>query len=207
MEIIELLGSTRIVPVVSIDDAGLAVPLARTLLDSGIAIIEITLRTPAALEAIENVAREIPEMIVGAGSIRRPEQIAGIKQAGARFAVSPGATDTLISEATRQKVPFLPGAATPSEMLVLLEKGFTLQKFFPAETVGGIDLLRAVAGPVPEVRFVPTGGISLELATDYLAQPNVAAIGGSWIAPSSLVNAGDFDQIARLARQAQQLET
>jgi 2-dehydro-3-deoxyphosphogluconate aldolase/(4S)-4-hydroxy-2-oxoglutarate aldolase len=204
MEISELLGGTRIVPVVSIADARLAVPLAEILLSSGISIIEITLRTPAALEAIENISRAVPDMKVGAGSIRLAEQLVQIRDAGARFAVSPGATDKLINQAAQISMPFIPGALTPSEMLVLLERGFTLQKFFPAETSGGIDLLRAVATPIPEVRFMATGGISAALAIDYLAEPNVAAIGGSWIAPNSLIKAGDFDQIARMASQAAQ---
>ena len=204
VEISELLGGTRIVPVVAIEDARLAVPLAETLISSGINIIEITLRTPEALDAIENVSRAIPEMKVGAGSIRLVEQFAQVRDAGARFAVSPGATDKLINQAARLSIPFIPGAITPSEILALFERGFTLQKFFQAESAGGIDLLRAMASPVPEVRFMATGGISAELAIDYLAEPNVAAIGGSWIAPASLIKARDFDQISQLASQAAQ---
>jgi 2-dehydro-3-deoxyphosphogluconate aldolase / (4S)-4-hydroxy-2-oxoglutarate aldolase len=204
MELSQILGEARVVPVVAIDDATQAVPLARTLLAAGIAIVEITLRTPAALESIENIVRNIPDMIVGAGSIRDAEQMVQISDAGARFAVSPGATAKLISAASRMEMPFIPGATTPSEMLLLLEQEFTLQKFFPAEASGGIDLLRAIAGPLPEIRFMPTGGISADLADDYLALPNVIAIGGSWIATPALINAGDFEQIGRQAAQVAQ---
>jgi 2-dehydro-3-deoxyphosphogluconate aldolase/(4S)-4-hydroxy-2-oxoglutarate aldolase len=206
MGIEKLLGSTRIVPVVTIDEADLAVPLAEVLLASGLGVIEITLRTAVALKAIENVARRVPGMIVGAGSIRRWEQIAQVQEAGAHFGISPGSTNKLVNEALRLKIPFIPGATTPSEILELLEQGFTLQKFFPAELAGGLAMLRALASPVPEAQFMPTGGISPELAVDYLAQLNVAAIDGSWIAPPSLINARDFDQIEWLARQAARLQ-
>lgn len=204
MELSQVLGKTRIVPVVSIDDANYAVPLARTLLVSGIGVVEITLRTAAALDAIENIVRSIPDMVVGAGSIRDAEQMAQVSDAGACFAVSPGATEKLIREAARMEMPFIPGATTPSEMLLLLEQGFTLQKFFPAEVAGGIGLLKAIAGPLPELQFMPTGGISADLAGDYLTLPNVIAIGGSWIATPALINAGDFEQIRQRAVQAAQ---
>jgi 2-dehydro-3-deoxyphosphogluconate aldolase/(4S)-4-hydroxy-2-oxoglutarate aldolase len=204
MDLPQILEDARIVPIVVIDDASYAAPLAETLLAAGIGIVEITLRTPAALDSIENIARHIPDMIVGAGSIRDAEQMVQISDAGARFAVSPGATDKLIRSASRMKMPFIPGATTPSEMLLLLEQGFTLQKFFPAEASGGIDLLRAIAGPLPEIRFMPTGGISADLADDYLALPNVIAIGGSWIATPALINAGDFKQISQQAAQVAQ---
>jgi 2-dehydro-3-deoxyphosphogluconate aldolase/(4S)-4-hydroxy-2-oxoglutarate aldolase len=206
MDLPQILEKARIVPVVAIDDADCAVPLAEALLASGIGVVEITLRTPAALEAIENIARKIPDMIVGAGSIRDAEQMVQISDVGAHFAVSPGSTDKLIRAASRMKMPFIPGAMTPSEVLVLLEQGFTLQKFFPAEAAGGIDLLRAIEGPIPEVRFMPTGGISAYLADDYLALPNVIAIGGSWIATPALINAGDFEQIGQRAAQMLQHE-
>ena len=204
MDLPQILEDARIVPIVVIDDASYAVPLAETLLAAGIGIVEITLRTPAALDSIENIVRHIPDMIVGAGSIRDAEQMVQISDAGAHFAVSPGATDKLISSASRMKMPFIPGATTPSEMLLLLEQGFTLQKFFPAEASGGIDLLRAIVGPLPEIRFMPTGGISADLADDYLALPNVIAIGGSWIATPALINAGDFEQISQQAAQVAQ---
>lgn len=204
MELSQVLGEARIVPVVVIDDASHAVPLAETLLAAGIGVVEITLRTAAALDAIENLARNIPDILVGAGSVRDVEQMSRADNAGARFTVSPGATAKLISAASRLKIPFIPGAMTPSEMLALLEQGFALQKFFPAEASGGIDLLRAIAGPLPEIQFMPTGGISVDLAEDYLALPNVIAIGGSWITPPALINAGDFEQIGRIAAQVAQ---
>ena len=206
VEFAGLIEAARIVPVVVIDDADCAIPLAETLRDSGLGIIEITLRTPEALKAIEKVAHSVPEMLVGAGSIRSAGQMVEIGNAGADFAVSPGATERLVTEARRLQMPFIPGAATPSEILVLLEQGFTLQKFFPAQAAGGIRMLRAFASPIPEVQFMPTGGISPELASDYLAEPNVAAIGGSWITPPELIRAGEYGQIATLARQAARLE-
>lgn len=204
MELTTILEQARIVPVVAIDDTARAVPLAQTLVAAGITIIEVTLRTPTALESIEKIARNVPQMIVGAGSIRYAEQMAQIKDAGARFAVSPGSTAKLISAASQVKMPFIPGATTPSEMLLLLEQEYTVQKFFPAEASGGIDLLRAISGPIPEIRFMPTGGISADLAEDYLALPNVIAVGGSWIATPALINAGDFEQIGRQAAQVAQ---
>jgi len=204
MDIADLFAATRIIPVVSIDEASHAAPLAEALLGSGIGVIEITLRTAAALQSIEVLASQFPDMIVGAGSVRDAAQMVQISDAGARFAISPGVTAKLVAAAAQAKMPYVPGAATPSEVLKLLEQGFTLQKLFPAQTVGGVDFLRAIAGPVPEVRFVPTGGITADLANDYLEQPNVAAIGGSWIAPPTLINAGDFKRIAELAAHAAQ---
>lgn len=202
MDATELVSGFRIVPVVVIDDVERAVPLAETLLAAGLGIIEITLRTRDALAAIEKVASAVPDMLVGAGSIRRAEQISDVVNAGARFAVSPGSTDALLDAATNHALPFIPGAATPSEMLALLERGYTLQKFFPAEAAGGIAMLRSVASPIPEVSFMPTGGITFGSAPDYLALGNVAGVGGSWITPSSLMAKGDVDRIAELAADA-----
>ncbi len=202
MDASDLLSAFRVVPVVAIDDRAHAVPLAETLVEAGLSVIEITLRTPGALGAIEDVARRVPEILVGAGSIRQAGQVTDVANAGARFGVSPGTTDALLDAVADCGLPFVPGAATPSEMIALCERGYTLQKFFPAEAAGGIALLKSVASPIPEARFVPTGGISYETAPDYLALGNVTAIGGSWITPARIIAAGDFERIGVLARDA-----
>jgi 2-dehydro-3-deoxyphosphogluconate aldolase/(4S)-4-hydroxy-2-oxoglutarate aldolase len=202
MNAAELLAESRIVPVVVIEAADTAVPLAETLLASGLNTIEVTLRTKASVVAIERIASEVPDMLVGAGSVRRASQVADVLAAGARFVVSPGSSDALLDAVADAGMPYVPGAMTPSETLKLLDDGYTLQKFFPAELAGGIALLKAVGAPIPEVSFMPTGGISPANAGDYLALPNVACIGGSWIAPAALLAARDFDAIARLAADA-----
>jgi 2-dehydro-3-deoxyphosphogluconate aldolase/(4S)-4-hydroxy-2-oxoglutarate aldolase len=161
-----------------------------------------TLRTDAGLAAIERIASEVPGMLVGAGSIRRADQVTEVQSAGAAFAVSPGSSDALINAVADARLPFVPGAATASEMLRLLDCGYTLQKFFPAEPAGGTRFLKAVGAPIPEVRFMPTGGISPANAREYLALDNVACLGGSWIVPASLLRQGDFEAIAGLATDA-----
>jgi 2-dehydro-3-deoxyphosphogluconate aldolase/(4S)-4-hydroxy-2-oxoglutarate aldolase len=198
----ELLAGAYVVPVVVIDNAKDAVPLAKTLLDSGLEAIEVTLRTDAGLAAIERIASEVPGMLVGAGSIRRADQVTEVQSAGAAFAVSPGSSDALINAVADARLPFVPGAATASEMLRLLDCGYTLQKFFPAEPEGGTRFLKAVGAPIPDVRFMPTGGISPANAREYLALDNVACLGGSWIVPASLLRQGDFEAIAGLATDA-----
>ena len=205
MNAAELLAKQRVVPVVVIEDADDAVPLAKTLLAAGLDAIEVTLRTEAGVNAIERIANEVPGMLVGAGSIRRAKQIELVKSAGATFAVSPGSSDSLLDAVADASLPFVPGAGTASEMLKLLDLGYTLQKFFPAELSGGAAFLRAVGAPIPEVSFMPTGGISPDNAGDYLSLSNVACIGGSWIAPSALLRDKDFDAIARLAAAAAKL--
>jgi 2-dehydro-3-deoxyphosphogluconate aldolase / (4S)-4-hydroxy-2-oxoglutarate aldolase len=202
MDASELLSGVRVVPVVVIDDSDNAVPLAECFVEAGLTTIEVTLRTDTALDSIERIASNVPGIVVGAGSLRSAQQVLDVSTAGARFAVAPGATDTLIEAAQNAKLPLIPGAATASEMMRLLEYGYLLQKFFPAELAGGIPYLDAVGAPLPEVRFVPTGGIDAELAVDYLALKNVAAVGGSWIAPSSMIVAKNFEAIARLAADA-----
>ncbi len=205
MDASELLSGVRVVPVVVIDDADHAVPLAECLVESGLSTIEVTLRTDAALDSIERIAASVPNIVVGAGSLRNAGQISEARNAGAVFAVAPGATDKLIEAAQDAVLPMIPGAVTASEMMRLLEQGYRVQKFFPAELAGGIPYLKAVAAPLREVRFVPTGGISVELAVDYLALENVAAVGGSWIAPRSMIAAKDFEGIARLASDSARL--
>ncbi|MCP5178312.1 MAG: bifunctional 4-hydroxy-2-oxoglutarate aldolase/2-dehydro-3-deoxy-phosphogluconate aldolase [Pseudomonadales bacterium] len=199
MDATALLGHIHLMPVVAIHDAAKAVPLAECLLEAGIAAIEITLRTEAALAAMERVARHVPGILVGAGSVRRPEQFTEIANAGARFAISPGSTDTLLAAAN---MPFIPGAATASECIRLLEHGYRMQKFFPAESLGGVKTIRALSAPLPEVRFCPTGGITEALAPDYLALDCVGCIGGSWFVSEALIDAGDFAQISQRAASA-----
>jgi 2-dehydro-3-deoxyphosphogluconate aldolase/(4S)-4-hydroxy-2-oxoglutarate aldolase len=197
-----LLRNEKLVPVVVIEDADNAIALAECLLGAGLGSIEITLRSKAALAAIEKIALHVPDMIVGAGSLRSIEQLAVIREAGAQFAVAPGSAPGLLDAVEVSGMPLVPGAATATEMMQLLERGYTLQKFFPAELAGGIPYLKAVGAPLPELRFMPTGGITAALAVEYLALPNVVAVGGSWITPKNLLDASDFDEIGRLAADA-----
>lgn len=199
-----LLAGTCLMPVVVIDDEASAVPLAKTLLEAGIGAMEVTLRSGAALPAIEAIAVAVPGMLLGAGSVSRPDQLSRAADAGARFAVSPGASERLLAAAAELKLPYVPCAATASEMIRLQEHGYTLQKVFPAESLGGVAYLKALSGPLPEVRFFPTGGITLDLAADYLAFSRVACVGGSWFVPVDRLAAGDFAAIARLARTARE---
>lgn len=193
---------TGIVPVVTIRDADRAVPLARTLAAAGLPIIEITLRTPSALNAIRRIAAEVPDAHVGAGTIRRPGDVQAALHAGARFLVSPGATDALIREAAGCPVPWLPGCATPSEAMCLADHGFSTVKFFPASSYGGARTLRALAAPLAGLEFIPTGGIGLADLGDYLSLPPVIAVGGSWMVRDDWLDAGDFSSIAEAARAA-----
>ena len=202
MNAAELLSAARVVPVVVIEDAEIAAPLAETLFESGLKAIEVTLRTEAGLAAIENIASDVPDMLVGAGSVRRARQVADVISAGARFVVSPGSSDALLDAVADASIPFVPGAVTASEMLKLLDDGYTLQKFFPAELAGGASFLKAVGAPIPEVSFMPTGGIGPDNARDYLALKNVACIGGSWLTPAALLKDRNFDAIAELAADA-----
>jgi 2-dehydro-3-deoxyphosphogluconate aldolase/(4S)-4-hydroxy-2-oxoglutarate aldolase len=193
----ELVGLAPVIPVVVIDDVADAVPLATALVRGGLPVIEVTLRTPAAAAAIERIAAEVPDAVVGAGTVTTKRQLAAALEAGARFLVSPGATPTLLDGLQTSGVPFLPGTATPSDIVALIERGITHAKLFPAEVVGGVSALKAFAGPFPQMRFCPTGGINLANAPEYLAQPNVACVGGSWMAPI-----GDWAAVEALAAQA-----
>ncbi|MEM1433085.1 MAG: bifunctional 4-hydroxy-2-oxoglutarate aldolase/2-dehydro-3-deoxy-phosphogluconate aldolase [Pseudomonadota bacterium] len=202
MDASDVFADIRLVPVVKLEDARQAVPLAEALSAAGIRAMEITLRTAAALEAIERVANAVPGMIVGAGSIRRPEQVAATQRAGARFLVSPGCTSSILEAVTDAGLPFVPGAVTPTEMMTLMDRGYRLLKFFPAELSGGVAKLKAIAAPLPEVRFFPTGGIDASLAPGYLALTQVTCIGGSWFVPEEALANGAFDQIRALAADA-----
>lgn len=202
----ELLDLDPVIPVVVLDDAAHAVPLARALLEGGLRTIEVTLRTPAALDAIERIAAEVPEIAVGAGTIVTAEQIAQARAAGARFLVSPGSTPRLLDALQASELPFLAGCATPSDAVALLERGIACAKLFPAEVVGGIAMARALAGPFPQLRLCPTGGIDATSAPGYLRLPNVACVGGTWLARGPLPAAeGDWSGVVALARAASEL--
>ncbi|GAA3458979.1 bifunctional 4-hydroxy-2-oxoglutarate aldolase/2-dehydro-3-deoxy-phosphogluconate aldolase [Saccharothrix longispora] len=198
----DLLALSPVIPVVVVDDAAHAVPLARALLRGGIGVIELTLRTPAALGAIERVAAEVPEIVIGAGTVTTPEHAERAAKAGAAFLVTPGSTDAVLNAAEDTGLPFLPGAATVSEAMRLAERGLTALKFFPAEAAGGVDYLKSIGGPLPGLRFCPTGGITPESAPRYLALPNVGCVGGSWLAPKDALVAGDYARVEALARAA-----
>ncbi|WP_217240625.1 bifunctional 4-hydroxy-2-oxoglutarate aldolase/2-dehydro-3-deoxy-phosphogluconate aldolase [Streptomyces sp. AC555_RSS877] len=197
-----LLDLAPVVPVVVIDDASDAVPLARALVAGGLPAIEVTLRTPAALDAIRAIAGDVPGAVVGAGTVLTPAQVTRAVGAGARFLVSPGWTDVLLEAMRASGVPFLPGVSTTSEVVALLERGVREMKFFPAQAAGGTAYLRSLAGPLPQARFCPTGGIGIESAPEYLSLPNVGCVGGSWMLPADAVAARDWGRIEELARGA-----
>jgi 2-dehydro-3-deoxyphosphogluconate aldolase/(4S)-4-hydroxy-2-oxoglutarate aldolase len=190
-----------VIPVLVIDDASHAADLARALVAGGRPALEVTLRTPAALEAIREMA-QVQGGVVGAGTLLSERDVEAAKEAGATFGVSPGFTRRLLDAAESNDLPMLPGAATPSEAMYLLQRGYAVQKFFPAEGNGGVPVLKAWGGPLPHVRFCPTGGVSLQNARDYLALANVVCVGGSWVAPAGLVRMGDWAGISRLAAEA-----
>ncbi|GAA0403897.1 bifunctional 4-hydroxy-2-oxoglutarate aldolase/2-dehydro-3-deoxy-phosphogluconate aldolase [Microbispora corallina] len=197
-----LLDLAPVVPVVVVDDAETAVPLARALVTGGLPMIEITLRTPAALEAVRRVAAEVPEAVVGAGTVRTPDDVEAAVEAGARFLVSPGTTPALLAALLGSGVLFLPGAATATEAMTLAERGIKEMKFFPAEAAGGVAYLKSLGGPLPDVRFCPTGGVTPRNAPSYLALPNVGCVGGSWLTPADALASGDFGRIEKLAAEA-----
>jgi 2-dehydro-3-deoxyphosphogluconate aldolase/(4S)-4-hydroxy-2-oxoglutarate aldolase len=198
----ELLSTTPVVPVLVVDSVDTALPLARALVAGGLSVLEITLRTPAALEIIRAIGAETEGAVVGAGTVLTPTQYEDAVRAGAKFVVSPGATPALLDVAEASSVPLLPGAATSSEVMRLLERGYDCLKFFPAEPSGGVAYLKALAAPLPDARFCPTGGIDAALAPAYLALPNVTCVGGSWVAPRDAVAAGDWPSITRLSLAA-----
>ena len=197
-----LLSRVPVVPVVVVDDLAHAVPVARALVAGGLPVIELTLRTPVALDAIRAIAAEVPEILVGAGTIVTPGQAKEARDAGAQFLVSPGSTPSLLGAMGDTGLPFLPGTATVSEVLAVLEAGHTELKFFPAEASGGAAFLKSVAAPVPAARFCPTGGITAATAPSYLALPNVGCVGGSWLTPADALASGDWGRVTELARAA-----
>ena len=196
---------SRVVPVIVITQAAQAVPLAEALLAGGIDVMEITLRHAAGLPAIEAVAKAVPAMQVGAGTVTMAEEVARVKDAGARFALSPGMTEALVSEVLARQLPFVPGTMTPGEIMRARDHGFKLVKLFPAAQAGGLGMLKALGGPLADMRFCPTGGVSLANLQDFLRLDNVPMVGGSWLTPLELVEAGDWAAITKLAREASAL--
>jgi len=200
--IAQILQLSPVMPVVTIENAATAADLARALVRGGIRVIEVTLRTPQALRAIEAIAAEVPEICVGAGTILSPEDLNLAANAGATFAISPGATRELLAAGANFRIPYLPAVATASDLMAALAAGFRHFKLFPANVAGGLGALKAFYGPFPEARFCPTGGVSPQTAGSYLEQPNVLCVGGSWLTPTDLVKAGDWGRIESLAREA-----
>ena len=200
-----LLGYARLapfVPVVTIDDPRKSIPLARALFEGGLRVIEVTLRTPHALDAIAAIVKAVPEAVVAAGTVTAPSQIGEVIDAGAKFIVTPGTPRRLAEALAEAPIPAMPGCATPSEAMTLLDLGFEVVKFFPAGPSGGPAWLKAIAGPLPQLRFCPTGGIDWDNAGTYLAQPNVVCIGGTFVAPAAAVAQDDFETVRRLAQRA-----
>jgi 2-dehydro-3-deoxyphosphogluconate aldolase/(4S)-4-hydroxy-2-oxoglutarate aldolase len=198
----DLLDLSPVIPVVVVDDAQHAVPMARALAAGGVRVLELTLRTPVALDALRRVAAEVPEVVVGAGTVVTAAQAEQAAAAGAQFLVSPGSTARLRAAARGTGLVLLPGVATVSEVMTLLEDGIDTMKFFPAEASGGATYLAALAGPLPDVRFCPTGGITETTAVDYLRLPTVGCVGGSWLTPSDAMAAGDWARLTTLAERA-----
>ena len=202
--LLALLKAARVVPVITIERTEDAVPLARALVAGGVRTLEITLRTAAAVGAAEAIIAQVPEAVVGIGTVLTPLDLARAKALGARFALSPGATPELLNAAAETDLPFVPGIATASELMAALVRGFGVYKFFPAQQAGGIPALRALGGPFPQARFCPTGGVGEANAAEWLAEPNVVAVGGSWLCPAADIRAGNCDKITTLARRAMQ---
>jgi 2-dehydro-3-deoxyphosphogluconate aldolase/(4S)-4-hydroxy-2-oxoglutarate aldolase len=197
-----LMRRVPVIPVIVIEDAAKAVPLARALVQGGLDVLEITLRTPAAIDAIRAIMAEVEGAIVGAGTVRTPDQLAEVARLGCAFAVSPGFTPRLLDAARESPCPLLPGAATATEMMTLADHGFTRQKFFPAGAAGGPAYLKAIASPLADIRFCPTGGIDAVTAKSYLELDNVLCVGGSWVTPKTAFQTNDWPTITRLAKDA-----
>lgn len=205
MNLLEIMRSSPVIPVIAIDDLAHAVPLARALVAGGIRVLEVTLRTQHGLAAIRLIAEQVPEAILGVGTLTRHEDFAAARDAGAVFGVSPGLTKDLIEGARSSGLPLLPGVMTPSEVMSAREAGFRQVKLFPAVPAGGVGMLNAIAGPLPDMLFCPTGGISQETATQFLACKNVACVGGSWLTPKDALAAGNWARVTALALAASAL--
>ncbi|EID55630.1 bifunctional 4-hydroxy-2-oxoglutarate aldolase/2-dehydro-3-deoxy-phosphogluconate aldolase [Saccharomonospora xinjiangensis] len=203
----DLLFLSPVLPVVVLHDAAQAVPVARALHAGGVPVVELTLRTDAALDAIRRVSAEVPDVVIGAGTVVTPDQARAAADAGAAFLVTPGTTDALLDAASDTGLPVLPGVSTVSEAMRLAERGFERLKFFPAEASGGVAALSAIGGPLPNLRFCPTGGITPSSAPRYLTLPNVACVGGSWLTPTNALATRDYARIETLAKEASSLRT
>lgn len=205
MTLLEIMRTSPVIPVIAIDKLDYAVPLAKALVAGGIRVLEVTLRTEHGLPAIRAIAEQVPGAIVGVGTLTQPEEFTVARDAGAVFGVSPGLTPGLIEAAKKSGLPLLPGVMTPSEIMAAREQGFRQLKLFPAVPAGGVGMLNAIAGPLPDVTFCPTGGISQETALQFLACKNVACVGGSWLTPKDAMEAGDWARITALAQAANAL--
>ncbi len=202
MNTLELAAHGPVIPVIVLHRLADAVPLARALVAGGIQVLEVTLRTPVALACMQAIAREVPEAIVGAGTVRSVPDVQAALDAGCQFAVSPGYTPAVGQDCLQRGLPLLPGVATASEVMMAQADGYHFLKFFPATAAGGIPMLKALAGPFPDVMFCPTGGITLQTAPQFLALPNVKVCGGSWLTPQEAIDAGDWSRVTALAREA-----
>ncbi len=202
-----LVRAASVIPVLTVSDVAKAAPLARALKAGGLSVVEMTMRTPAALDVLSAMKAAEPDMIIGMGTIRTPEQVADSMAAGADFLVSPGLSPQLVPALLASGIPVLPGVATAGEAMSAVEAGFEVLKFFPAEQAGGRPYLKSIAGPLPDIRFCPTGSITREMAPDYLALPNVVCVGGSWIATGAMIYAGDWDTITANAAAAAAINT
>lgn len=207
MSMLEIMFASPVIPVIAIDDIAHAVPLANALVAGGIRVLEVTLRTTHGLPAIRAIAEQVPQAIVGVGTLTQREEFAAARDAGAVFGVSPGLTPSLIDAAKSSGLPLLPGVMSPSEVMAAREAGFRHLKLFPAVPAGGVGMLNAIAGPLPDVTFCPTGGISQETAAQFLACKNVACVGGSWLTPKDAMKAGDWGRITALAVAASGLRS
>lgn len=205
MKLERILEASPVVPVLALERLEQALPLAEALLEGGLSTLEVTLRTPAGLEAIRLLSRRFPEAHVGAGTVTTPEALRQVEEAGAAFAASPGLSPALAAASRKGSIPLLPGVMTPTEVMAAMDEGFQILKLFPAEQAGAVSLLKALAGPFPGLRFCPTGGVTPESAPAYLSQPNVICVGGSWLTPKASLDAGDWKVIIDLARRASAL--
>lgn len=205
MNLLEIMRASPVIPVIAIDDIRHAVPMAQALVAGGIRVLEVTLRTQHGLAAIRAIAEQVPEAILGVGTLTRQEEFAQARDAGAVFGVSPGLTTDLINGSRASGLPLLPGVMTPSEVMSAREAGFRQVKLFPAVPAGGVGMLNAIAGPIPDMLFCPTGGITQETAAQFLACKNVACVGGSWLTPKEAMAAGDWERITALAKAASSL--
>ncbi|MBY4896015.1 bifunctional 4-hydroxy-2-oxoglutarate aldolase/2-dehydro-3-deoxy-phosphogluconate aldolase [Cupriavidus sp. AU9028] len=205
--LIDRLGAVPVIPVLEFHSVDQALKVCEALVGGGLPVLEITLRTPVALQAMRAVAQALPQACVGAGTVLTAAQLHAVRDAGAAFAVSPGLTPALAESARAAGVALLPGVATPSEAMAAMEAGYGFLKFFPAEAAGGVPMLKSIHGPLPQLRFCPTGGIDAARAPSYLALPNVVCVGGSWVVPRDAVEAGDWQRIRTLAEQAAALRT
>jgi 2-dehydro-3-deoxyphosphogluconate aldolase / (4S)-4-hydroxy-2-oxoglutarate aldolase len=202
---LDLVAFGPVIPVIVLDRVEQAVPLARALVEGGVRVLEVTLRTPVALACIEAIARDVPEAVLGAGTLRSADDVRAAKNAGCVFGVSPGYTRAIGVACQEARLPLLPGVATPAEVMAAHDDGLSFLKFFPATAAGGLPMLRALAGPFPDVVFCPTGGITADTAPQYLALPNVKVVGGSWLTPADALKAGDWARISALAKTASAL--